>query len=156
RRACGIGSSVLSAKERQGNPMPSLQSRLLNGLLRILRLKRRWKSAAVVQAQVRRQAARPASHRPPGLGRDVAVTLGNWADWPVYHTTPSTNPTVKNHVLFLHGGGYINEIVRGHWRFIGWLTRYAPACCTVPIFPLAPQGTATHVVPAVGHLLREL
>jgi monoterpene epsilon-lactone hydrolase len=137
-------------------PVPSLQSRLLNGLLRILRLKRRWRSAAVVQAHVRRLAVRPASHRPSGLGRDVAVTLRSWADWPVYHTTPSANPAAKNHVFFLHGGGYINEIVRGHWRFIGWLTRYAPAYCTVPIFPLAPRGTAKHVVPAVGHLLREL
>ena len=136
--------------------MPSLKSRLLNGLLRIFRLKRRWKSAAVVQAQVRRLAARPASHRPPGLGRDVEVTLGRCADWPVYRTTPSANPAVENHVFFLHGGGYINEIVGAHWRFVGYLTRNVPAHCVVPIFPLAPQGTAMDVVPAVGNLLREL
>jgi len=136
--------------------MPSLQSRLLNGPLRILRLKRRWRSAAVVQAHVRRLAARPASHRPSGLGQDIAVTMRSWTGWPVYHTTPSANPKVENHVFFLHGGGYIHEIVRGHWRFIGWLTGHAPACCIVPIFPLAPQGTAKQIVPAVGHLLQEL
>lgn len=136
--------------------MPSLKSRLLNVLLRVLRIKRRWKSATVVQAQVRRLAIHPASHRPPELGRDVAVTQGIWTDWPVYHTTPLASPAVENHVFFLHGGGYINEIVGGHWRFVEYLTRNAPAHCVVPIFPLAPRGTAIDVVPAVGNLLQEL
>ena len=136
--------------------MPSWQSLLLNGLLRILRPKRRWKSAAAVHDRVRELAKRPASHRPSGLGRDVQVNLRKWAGWPVYHTVPSASHETGNHVLFLHGGGYINEIVGAHWRLVGYLTRNAPARCVVPIFPLAPQGTAMDVVPAVGNLLREL
>ena len=136
--------------------IPSWHSLLLNGLLRILRQKRQWKSAAAVQERVRRQSKHPASHRPSGLGRNVQVNLRNWAGWPVYHIAPSPSPETGNHVLFLHGGGYINEIVSGHWRFVGYLTRNAPARCVVPIFPLAPQGTAMDVVPAVGNLLREL
>jgi monoterpene epsilon-lactone hydrolase len=136
--------------------MPSWRSLLLNGLLRILRVKRQWKSAAAVQDRVRELSKRPASHCPSGLRRNVQVSLRKFAGWPVYHTAPSANPEIGNHVLFLHGGGYINEIVSGHWRFVGHLTRNAPARCVVPIFPLAPQGTATDVVPAVGNLLREL
>jgi acetyl esterase/lipase len=41
------------------------------------------------------------------------------AGWPVYYTAPSANPDVGDYVVFLHGGGYINEIVRAHRRFIG-------------------------------------
>lgn len=135
---------------------PSWQSRCFNVLLRLLPIKKQTASAAVVQAHVRRLALRPASHEPKGLGHGVDVTLKNVAGWPVYYTAPSASPDTGNYVLFLHGGGYINEIVRAHWRFVGHLTRHAGARCVVPIYPLAPRGTAKDTVPAVGDLLRKL
>jgi epsilon-lactone hydrolase len=113
-------------------------------------------SAAVVHEQVRRLALRPASYEPVGLGRGVTVTAKNEAGWPVYRTAPSGNNDAGNYVLFLHGGGFINEIVRGHWRIVGDLTRKAHVRCVVPIYPLAPRGTAKDVVPATGELLRKL
>jgi acetyl esterase/lipase len=99
---------------------------------------------------------RPASYEPTGLGRGVKVTLKSVVGWPVYHTAPYANPDAGNYVVFLHGGGYINEIVRAHWRFIGYLTRHAGVRCVVPIYPLAPHATAKDVVPATGDLLRKL
>jgi epsilon-lactone hydrolase len=135
---------------------PSWQSRCLNGLLRLLPIKKRLASAGVVQEHVRRLAIRPASYEPTGLGRGVDVTLQKVSGWPVYHTAPSARPDVGHYVFFLHGGGYINEIVRAHWRFIGYLTRNAAVRCVVPIFPLAPRATAKDVVPGVGDLLRRL
>ncbi|MHA4811049.1 alpha/beta fold hydrolase [Flavitalea flava] len=135
---------------------PSWQSRCINSLLRLLPIKQRTASAAAVQEQVRKLALRPPSHEPKGLGREVQVTLKNVAGWPVYYTAPSANSEAGNYILFLHGGGYINEIVRAHWRFIGYLTRKAGVRCVVPIFPLAPRGTAKDVVPAMGDLLRKV
>jgi acetyl esterase/lipase len=135
---------------------PSWQSRCINGLLRLLPIKKRTASAAAVQEHVRRLALRPAPHEPTGLGRGVEVTLKTVSGWPVYHTAPSTNPGVGNYVVFLHGGGYINEIVRAHWRLVGYLTRHARVRCVVPIYPLAPRATAKEVVPATGDLLRKL
>jgi acetyl esterase/lipase len=69
---------------------------------------------------------------------------------------PSADRDARDYVLFLHGGGYVNEIVRAHWRIVGYLTREARARCVVPIYPLAPRGTAKDVVPATGELLRTL
>ncbi len=135
---------------------PSWQSRCVNGLLHLLPFKKRWSSAAVVQERVRRLALRPASYEPRGLGRGVEVSLKNVAGWPVYYTAPSANPNVSAYALFLHGGGYINEIVRAHWRFVAYLTRHARVRCVVPIYPLAPRATAKDVVPATGALLRQL
>jgi acetyl esterase/lipase len=135
---------------------PSWQSRCINSVLRLLPIKQRMASAAVVQEQVRRLALRPASFEPKGLGRGVTVTLKKEGRWPVYHTAPSSDPNRGNFVLFLHGGGYINEIVRAHWRIVGDLTRNGHVRCVVPIYPLAPRGTARHVVPAVGQLLRRV
>lgn len=133
---------------------PSWQSRLVDRLLWLLPLKKQTSSAAVVQAQVRRLALRPASYAPRGLGRDVQVKLTGWAGWPVYETAPSSG-TGRNCVVFLHGGGFINEIVPAHWRFVASLTRAAGVRCIVPIYPVAPRGTAREIVPAVGALLRE-
>lgn len=135
---------------------PSWQSRRVNGLLRLLPIKQRMASAAVGQEHVQRLAARPASFEPTGLGRGVEVTLKNVAGWPVYVTAPSANPGAGDSVLFLHGGGYINEIVRAHWRIVGDLTRNAHVRCVVPIYPLAPGATAKDIAAATGELLRKL
>ena len=135
---------------------PSLQSRCLVGLLRILPIKKQLASAAAVQDRVRKLSLYPASYEPRGLGRGVEVILKHVAGWPVYFTAPSKNPDAPKYVVFLHGGGYINEIVRAHWRFIGFLTRNAQVRCVVPIYPLAPHATAEEVVPTLGDFLRRL
>jgi acetyl esterase/lipase len=135
---------------------PSLQSRLFFSLLRLLPIKKRTASADAVQQQVKKLAMQPAPYEPAGLGPGVDVTRKTEAGWPVYCTEPSGNTGSCNYVLFLHGGGYINEIVRAHWEFIGNLTRNARVKCVVPIYPLAPVGTAGEVVPAIGKLLVNL
>jgi epsilon-lactone hydrolase len=141
---------------RSDHAGPSWQSRCVNNLLRLLPIKQRMASAAVVQEQVRRLALRPSSYQPTGLGRGIAVTVKNEAGWPVYRTAWSASPDGGNYVLFLHGGGYINEIVRAHWRIVGYLTRNARVRCVVPIYPVARRATAKDVVPATGELLRKL
>ncbi len=135
---------------------PSWQSRCFNNLLRFLPVKQQTASAAAVQERVRKLALQPASYKPTGLGRGIKVTLKNVAEWPVYYTAQSASPDTGNYVLFLHGGGYINEIVRAHWRIIGYLTRNAHVRCVVPIYPLAPRATAKDVVPAMGELLHKI
>lgn len=150
------GNQPILQEWLQEDAGPSWQSRFFNGLARLLPIKQQTASAAAVQKHVRKLALKPASHEPRGLGRGVKVALKNVAGWPVYYTSPAENDHALSYVLFLHGGGYINEIVRAHWRIIGELTRNAGARCVVPIYPLAPHATAKDVVPVVGELLRQL
>jgi hypothetical protein len=103
------------------DPAPSLQSRAFNLLLRQLPHKQLLASAEAVQAHVQKLALQPASYEPAGLGRGVEVILTKMGGWPVYYTAPSSGFEDCNHVMFLHGGGYINEIVPAHWR--------RPSCC---------------------------
>jgi acetyl esterase/lipase len=135
---------------------PSWQSRIMNCVFGLLPIKKQLASAAVVQKQVQKLALRPASYEPRGLGRGVELTLKHVCGWPVYYTAPSEYPGSGDTVVFLHGGGYINEIVPAHWRFIGYLTRKARVRCVIPIYPLAPSATAKDVVPAMGDLLHKL
>ncbi len=135
---------------------PSWQSRCFNRLFRLLGVKQQMASADAVHDWVARLALRPVSHQPKGLGRGVMVTRKDEHGWPVYHTARTTDPGGCNYVMFLHGGGYINEIERAHWRFIGLLTREAGVRCVVPIYPLAPDATAKLIVPRMGEILRRL
>ncbi|MCP3444763.1 alpha/beta hydrolase fold domain-containing protein [Bradyrhizobium sp. CCGUVB14] len=138
------------------DPAPSLQSRAFNLLLGLLPYKQQLASAEAVQAHVQKLALEPVSFEPPDLGRSVEVTLTKMGGWPVYYTAPSSGHEGCNHVMFLHGGGYINEIVPAHWRFVGQMTRKAGVVCVVPIYPLAPRATAKDVVPRTAELLRML
>jgi epsilon-lactone hydrolase len=112
----------------------SLRSSLLNVLLRKLPLKRQWMSAEAVRDRVWRNLAQPRPLRATGLGRGVTARFESRGHWPVYHVAPSfAEPGSR--VVFLHGGGYVDEIVPAHWRFVGHLAREARARCVVPIFP---------------------
>ncbi|MEK9282388.1 MULTISPECIES: alpha/beta hydrolase fold domain-containing protein [unclassified Bradyrhizobium] len=148
--------SNLARDSLSNDARPSLQSRCFNVLLRCLPFKKQLASAEAVQAHVRKLTLQPASHQPTGLGRGVDVTLTKMGGWPVYYTAPSAGHEGGNHVMFLHGGGFINEIVPAHWRFVGEMTRKARISCVVPIYPLAPGVTAKEVVPATAELLRML
>lgn len=149
------GGCVFSPPARR-DPAPSLQSRAFNLLLRLLPFKKQLASAEAVQAHVQKLALEPATFEPTGLGCGVEATLTKMGGWPVYYTTPSSGHEGCNYVMFLHGGGYINEIVPAHWRFVGEMTRKARVSCVVPIYPLAPRATAKDVVPATAELLRML
>ncbi len=148
------GNSLLSLPFDDARP--SWRTRCIVGLLRALRVKRRMASVAAVQEHVRGLASRPASFEPSSLGRGVDVTRRDVAGWPVFYTAPSGYSGPYNYVVFLHGGGFINEIVRAHWRFVGHLTRTAKVRCIVPIYPLAPRATAKEIVPQTGDLLTRI
>lgn len=135
---------------------PTLQSRLLDLLLPLTGRKKWWASAAVVQARVQKLALRPAPHHPVGLGRKVKVSLRFTEGWTVYDLEPVRSDGVRHHIVFLHGGAYVHEIVSSHWKFVGYLVDKTNTHCVVPIYPLAPRGTAKEVVPAVGRMLRDL
>jgi epsilon-lactone hydrolase len=60
----------------------------------------------------------------------------------VFTISPKKDPTGKV-VLFLHGGGYVNNMVKQHWQFVGQLVRATGCTVVVPDYPLAPEHTYT-------------
>ncbi|MCU1406501.1 MAG: esterase [Glaciihabitans sp.] len=118
-------------------------------------------SAEATLAQARQLQVRPVSFAPPqSLDKQVDVSLERINGWPVYTVSPRGSATQRrgssHQVLYLHGGSWIHEISPFHWRFIAALTVDTGATFTVPIYPLAPLGTAATVVPAVGALAAAL
>lgn len=135
---------------------PSWQSQFLVLLLKIFRIKQKQSSISAVKKRLQRLKLKPAPYTPIGLGSEIDVKLKYSKGCPVYHIAPVSNPNIGNYVVFIHGGGYIDEIVKGHWKIIGELTRNSYVRCIVPIYPLAPKATAKEVVPLMGQIIREV
>ncbi len=45
------------------------------------------------------------------------------------------------HIMYLHGGSYVDELLREHWEVVLNLVRVTGATVTVPCYPLAPEHT---------------
>ncbi|MBD2763209.1 MMPL family transporter [Kocuria sp. cx-116] len=56
-------------------------------------------------------------------------------------------------IVYWHGGGYVNAMVRTHWRFLDELIKRTGATVLVPSYALAPVHTVDEVEPLVDGTL---
>jgi acetyl esterase/lipase len=97
----------------------------------------------------------PNNGKPPAflrLGLTVTRSLVNGT--PVY-TLKSPGSTSQEAIIALHGGGYVNEISTIQWIGYAILARDTKATVVVPVYPLAPKGTAAVVVPQVAGIIAQ-
>ena len=71
-------------------------------------------------------------------------------------TLQSPMSSSGNYVVGLHGGGYVLQPTLFHWLDYAAMARDTGATVVVPIYPLAPQGTAATVVPQIADLISAL
>ena len=136
--------------------MPSLISRFLPAVITLLGYKRVYVRAQTTLDGVQDRLVRPVAYGPPRrLGRDLQIDVSHAGGWPVYQVAPR-HGTPGEHVVYVHGGSWINEIHPFHWRLIAEVCARSGASITVPIYPLAPVGTAGTVVPVIADLLQAL
>jgi acetyl esterase/lipase len=129
---------------------PSLASRLVRYAPSIRRAHEQYASGPATRAAMTALRAGPPTYPPPRrLGRRVDVVAGVSPEgWPVYDVAARGGLTT-GHVVFLHGGAYFREMRPWHWWFVERLVRRTGLTSVVPIYPLAPAGTADTVAPAV-------
>jgi acetyl esterase/lipase len=120
--------------------------------IRIRGGKREFSSAERTMRLAEEHLVRPESFAPPrSLDRNVRIAVRHIGGWPVYTVTPRTGP-VRRSALYAHGGAWVHEISSFHWRLVAGLASRTGTEFTVPIYPLAPRGTAAEVVPAFADL----
>lgn len=136
--------------------MSSLASRLLPTLLSALGYRRRFASPQTITKLVAERQLRPQPYGPPRrILKGVDIKVDHERGWPIYEVVPAgTLP--QQHIVYIHGGAWINQIVLQHWQLIAELATATDSRVLVPIYPLAPQGTAASVVPRIAELLRGL
>jgi acetyl esterase/lipase len=130
----------------------SLQSRVLEVLLRVSGRKRRTRL-------LRQRIARG---KPPEKARPLLrmyakhrISQRKVFEHPVWTLAPAANPS-QHHVLFLHGGAYVNGMIRKYWRFLDHLVDELRCTVVAPEYPLAPAHHADDVSALVLTLYREL
>jgi triacylglycerol lipase len=93
---------------------------------------------------------------PPGfLTLGLNVQRSEFDGMPVY-TFQAPGSTSQQDIVALHGGGYTGQISIFHWWTYADIARDTGATVIVPVYPVAPQGTAGVVVPETADLLSQL
>lgn len=121
-------------------------------VLRALRANRTFVTAAGARRRIRERELRPAAYGPPSrLRRDIRVDVERVDGWPVYTLRPET---IRGGVVYVHGGGWVNEIAPQHWHLAARIAAETAAAVTLPIYPLVPFGTALGARNGVTALVR--
>jgi acetyl esterase/lipase len=125
--------------------MASVPMRVLSVWLRVC-MKPRVATAERARARMAKPKDNP--EPPASLRRRHQVSVRTVGGFPCYTVTPRSVTTPARALVYLHGGAYVSEITRAHWRFI---SRLADAGCQaeVPIYGLAPQHTYRDAFPAI-------
>jgi acetyl esterase/lipase len=133
--------------------MVTVPNSIVAPALRLIHANRTFVTAEGARRRVRERALRPAPYGPPSrLRAEVRVDVTH-ENWPVYTITPRRgNP--RGSVVYLHGGGWVSEIVSQHWHLAAQIAAEANTTVMLPIYPLVPFGTAAPVADMVVDLVQ--
>lgn len=115
---------------------------------------------AGARKHLKKRFLRPVSFAPPARLRGVSVErrLTDPSGWPVYDVHPVKKTFSRRSrdsvVVYLHGGGWVNEITSQHWQIIARIARETGQRVVVPIYPLLPLGNAREVCERTVALVR--
>ena len=120
--------------------------------LRLLRANRPFVTAEGARRRIRERELRPIPYGPPSrLRPGIRVDVEHVGGWPVYTILPRE---IRGGAVYVHGGGWVNEIARQHWHLAARIADEASMAVTVPIYPLVPFGTAQQARDGVLALVR--
>lgn len=131
--------------------MASLKSRAFNVFLRIIRKKHFLKK----QFDFGRFDFYNAPEPPPEIAELCAVEKRSNGSRNIFVLRPKKGSSTK-HILYLHGGAYVQNFVKQHWTFLGGLVHSLHCSITAPDYPLAPKHTFRDSFDMVVPLYREM
>lgn len=122
---------------------PSLRSQMIEWVLWRLRVKARFAKTDGFRERVIN--SRPTNPRPPrSFYRRYRVHQTTQAGKLIFTISPR-NGRARKHLLYLHGGAYVYEIMGMQWRMLARFLDKADATVTVPLYPLAPEYTCEQI-----------
>jgi acetyl esterase/lipase len=131
--------------------MPSIHSKAINVLLRIMRMKR-----TVTRMRQRVESGdRTYSEPSKRLHRKHLIARHTINSHLVWTIAPKQNASGK-HVIYLHGGAYVNSFAPQHWDFMSKLVDMSSCTVTAPNYPHAPEHNVHDVFALMLPLYNEL
>ncbi|KAK5988113.1 Esterase-like protein [Cladobotryum mycophilum] len=144
--------------------MPSIQSHLLSWLV-WFRMKGYFQSPEAFRKSIE-VSRKSQDHRPPASlhrrliveERKIELNIdGHKGEtYSVYEVAPKSELPTQAHILYLHGGAFVHEIISQQWQLIATLAERLQAVVTVPIYPLGPEYKLMEIYEVVQHLHDEL
>ena len=131
--------------------MPSIQSKAINVMLHLTRMKR-----TVNRMRQRVESGERTYTEPsPRLHRKHQISKRELNGHLVWTIAPKENPSGK-HVIYLHGGAYVNSFAPQHWDLMSKLVQGANCTVTAPNYPHAPEHYVGDVFALMLPLYNEL
>ncbi|MEO7349107.1 MAG: alpha/beta hydrolase fold domain-containing protein [Terrimesophilobacter sp.] len=126
--------------------MVTVPSGIVPLILRATRRNKTYLSHRGALERVSERALTPLAYGPPkSLRPDVSIDVRHENGWPIYTLAPSNTAPVGS-VVYLHGGGWVNEIAKQQWHLAAQIAAESSTVVTVPIYPLIPFATSEDVV----------
>ena len=110
-----------------------------------------FKTEAILRKHVQDIGTQKAPGVPAWLRSLCDVTEFWLQDQKVIQLTPRKKPA-EDHILYIHGGGYIHELSFAHWLIVTQLVKHTRATITVPLYALAPEHDHTKATPMMDAL----
>lgn len=131
--------------------MPSIQSKAINVLLRLTRMKH------TVNRMRQRVESGERTYTEPSLRlhRKHQISKREIDGHLVWTIAPRENPSGK-HVIYLHGGAYVNSFASQHWELMSKLVQSLNCTVTAPNYPHAPEYCVHDVFALMIPLYNEL
>src|ERR1041384_2206165 len=114
--------------------MPSIQRKAINVMLHLTRMKR---TVNRMRQRVER-GERTYTEPSPRLQRQHQISRRDVDGHLVWTIAPRETPSGK-HVIYLHGGAYVNSFAAQHWEFMSKLVQASHCTVTAPNYPHAPE-----------------
>lgn len=131
--------------------MPSIQSKAINVLLRLLRMKRTVNRLRQRVENGDRTYTEPSKR----LHRKHLIAKRKVDGHLVWTIAPKQNAGEK-HIIYLHGGAYVNSFAPQHWMFMSKLVETLNCIVIAPNYPHAPEHYVEDVFALMVPLYTEL
>lgn len=122
------------------NHQQSLTSRFLELILRGVGIKNESRFSEYLIMLGNELPAKPLSH----MFTKYDISNDNRLKHAVWVIRPKKDPSEK-HIIYLHGGSYMNNFLPPHWMFMGSIIDHTNATVIAPDYPLAPEYHAKDV-----------
>lgn len=117
--------------------LPSFVANAAAIVARLTGQRRQFAHEDALVRHVARGGAAVASRPTASMRRKFDIALETRHGHEVYTLAPRSG-SPGGHVVYLHGGAYVNPISRWHWAFISRLADKLGMTFTVPLYPRAP------------------
>ena len=137
--------------------MPSWSARIVNQCLPLLGIKKFFSDPEKIEERLAKMRKQKPQRAGAKWHKKLVILEREDRGYPVVtiHPRAPVKPG-SPHLLYLHGGGYVMDVASVHFDAVCRLCLLIGASATVPIYPLAPEHKAPHILDAMRTLYGDL